>query len=197
MSLLLSLRRFLDKEEVCRYLSCLKWLRHIWAFCKLPFALSLWGSKRFHSQSCCHLGLKRWVCLRVASPAKVAFDWPPWSVPALVAAVWAALFLGKGHPKASTLKGAAGLSWKTLYASLVPALAPARLRWGGKCDVQLRAKQNLSQRARKIRSCPAHQPRQSLCHSEVLAVPDALGEMQRASGTRHSFVFSNLAQKAN
>lgn len=40
MSFFPSPGRFLDKEEVCLYLSCLKWLSHICAFCELPFALA-------------------------------------------------------------------------------------------------------------------------------------------------------------
>lgn len=40
MSFFPSPGRFLDKEEVCLHLSCLKWLSHICAFCELPFGLA-------------------------------------------------------------------------------------------------------------------------------------------------------------
>lgn len=78
MSFFPSLRRFLDKEEVCLYLSCLKWLSHIWAFCKLPFALSPRGREIFCPQSCYHLGFTGLSCLRSASLAKGIRVGPSW-----------------------------------------------------------------------------------------------------------------------
>lgn len=212
MSLLLSLRSFLDKEEVCRYLSCSKWLRHIWAFCKLPFALSLWGRERFQSQSCCcHLGLKGWVCLRVASRAKVALTTRVVLTPLVGAipygssSVGCFASLGRFIPRFPHWEEHQDCDDKTLCASLVPSLAPAKFRRGRKGEALLFcSKQKLSQQARKtrillcraVKARPLPPLRCWKCCSAGCA-GRAPAQTRRASRTRHSFVFSSLAQKAN